>query len=99
MKTTLKLIGPYARPNSNCHKTSVIIPIISDILNQTSSFGDKRKNTILVLFQCPNYLNKRFNLLNNLESVEENKLTFYCIMLKNGQTYFKNLAAFTLQDF
>ena len=26
-------------------------------------------------------------------------LTFSCIMLKNGQTYFKNLAEFTRQDF
>ena len=26
-------------------------------------------------------------------------LTLYCIMLKNGQTYFKNLAVFTPQDF
>ena len=26
-------------------------------------------------------------------------LTLYCIMLKNGQAYFKNLAVFTPQDF
>ena len=26
-------------------------------------------------------------------------LTLYCIMLKNGQTYFKNFAVFTPQDF
>ena len=26
-------------------------------------------------------------------------LALYCIMLKNGQTYFKNLAVFTPQDF
>ena len=27
------------------------------------------------------------------------RLTLYCIMLENGQTYFKNLAVFTPQDF
>ena len=31
--------------------------------------------------------------------VEILMLTLYCIMLKNGQTYFKNLAVFTPQDF
>ena len=30
---------------------------------------------------------------------EQLTLTLYCIMLKNGQTYFKNLAVFTPQDF
>ena len=35
----------------------------------------------------------------SLERAIERILTLYCIMLKNGQTYFKNLEVFTPQDF
>ena len=33
------------------------------------------------------------------KQLKQDILTLYCIMLKNGQTYFKNLAVFTPQDF
>ena len=41
------------------------------------------------------------NIGNNIENLrlQERVLTLYCITLKNGQTYFKNLAVFTPQDF
>ena len=52
-------------------------------------------------------LPKLFTDVTSLFSVVKNKciieimtrLTLYFIMLKNGQTYFKNLAVFTPQDF
>ena len=34
-----------------------------------------------------------------LKGKSKEKLTLYCIILRNGQTYFKNLAVFTPQDF
>ena len=34
-----------------------------------------------------------------LDGAAVNAVTLYFIMLKNGQTYFKNLAVFTPQDF
>ena len=34
-----------------------------------------------------------------ISQIAKRILTLYFIMLKNGQTYFKNLAVFTPQDF
>ena len=48
-----------------------------------------------------NYFRQHFLSENHHGLLEdcEIRLTLYCIMLKNGQTYFKNLAVFTPQDF
>ena len=57
------------------------------------------------LFVYKEYLNPqvRINKIGNEHTVDyhpsPSKLTLYFMMLKNGQTYFKNLAVFTQQDF
>ena len=38
-------------------------------------------------------------IIHVFDNREKGSLTLYCIMLKNGQTYFKNVAVFTPQDF
>ena len=55
------------------------------------------KNSAKSLFQLesPTYYLDHFSIV----ILQKNTLTLSCMMLKNGQTYFKNLAVYTPQDF
>ena len=58
-------------------------------LNNNKKFWEKIK---------PFFSDKSLTI-SNIVLKEKGNLILYCIMLKNGQTYFKNLAVFTPQDF
>ena len=51
-------------------------------------------NTVLITF-----ISSSTDVSTASASTSSINLTLYFIMLKNGQTYFKNLAVFTPQDF
>ena len=53
---------------------SINLDNFQDILNPICSCGENIETTIHNPLHCPNYLNKRMTLLNNLQNVEENIL-------------------------
>ena len=53
---------------------SINLDNFQDILNPICSCGENIETTTLNTLHCPNYLNKRMTLLNNLQNVEENTL-------------------------
>ena len=57
------------------------------------------KPTFLILLAQPKYFSTKILIFNKIYAYGKISLTLNCIMLKNGQTYFKNLAVFTPQDF